>query len=272
MARFGDQLPVAVPCLDVGTLFVAVVPGAHAAGQRAVGVVEAEKVRPPVGLRAEVPLADQAGVVADALERHGQRDRVPGQRPLVLRAGHSEAAPEAAGHQGRAGGATDRGHVVLGKFNALAGYPVETRRRRIAAMEGHVGIAQVVGHDEDEIRLLGRPERQGGAQQKQAEEGRSHGILVRVQRGAVQHGPAPWGLDGRKCLQTRLVGSFAAGSGGPPSRSQNSPRFETSRPYPVRNRWFVTSLRSQREGFVRYPRQSRGLRSLESAKVQVPIT
>jgi hypothetical protein len=141
-----------MPGVGVFAFLVLVAVGRHAAAERAVGVVEAEALRSLLGQRAEVPLAGHGGVVAAGLEQAGQGDGVPGQGAIGLGGDDAETAPDAAGHEARAGRAADGGDIVGTQLEAFAGEPVEVRRGSVAAVERHVRPAEVVGHDEDDVR------------------------------------------------------------------------------------------------------------------------
>ncbi len=156
MSRLLDQLLVAMPGPAERTLLVAMIPRAHSPGERAVGVVEAKMVGSLLGQRAEVPFAGDAGVVADALQSTRKRHRLPGQRPLVLGIGDAKPAPAAAGHQPGPRRAAHGSHIMLRELESLASQAIKLWRRRVAAMKGHVGPAQVVGHDEHDVRGPGR--------------------------------------------------------------------------------------------------------------------
>src|SRR5438128_1582309 len=75
--RFFEQFFVAMPCLRERALLVAMIPRTDSASKRAVRMIEAKMVRPLFRQRAEMPLAGEAGVVADALQGSRQSDGVP---------------------------------------------------------------------------------------------------------------------------------------------------------------------------------------------------
>jgi hypothetical protein len=58
-----------------------------------------------------------------------------------------------ASEQGAARGPAARGVVKLGEAQAITGEGVEVRGRDFAAVTPKVGIAEVIGEDEDDVRL-----------------------------------------------------------------------------------------------------------------------
>ena len=151
VALFFDQLAVAMPGVGVGAFFVAVVVGADAAAEGAVGVVEAVVVGAPFGFGAEVPFAGEAGLVADLFEGLGEGDGFDWEAAFGLGGGDAEAAPVAAGHESGAGGGADGGDVVVGEFDAFGCEFVEVGGGGVAAVEGYVGPTEVIGDDEDDV-------------------------------------------------------------------------------------------------------------------------
>ena len=148
-----DDLVVAVP-VDHAVLLVREV--VDLADQRAVLVVEAALPGPvlPVGV-AEVPLADDGGVVAGLLERLGQQPLVGRQAVGValrndrrLQAVAQRIAP---GHQGGARRRAHRLGVELLELRALGGELVEVRRLDVRAVEADVLPAEIVGDDVEDV-------------------------------------------------------------------------------------------------------------------------
>ena len=104
------------------------------------------------------PLADDAGWRSRALDtsattrRRAGRPSSPAQDPGLR--GHAAAHRQPPGHQGRAAGrAVGRARVEVRPPLALRGHPVEMRRAyRGMAVGSEVAPAQVVGHDQDDVR------------------------------------------------------------------------------------------------------------------------
>ena len=133
---------------------------------------------------AEVPLADDGRRVAGLLQ--GLRQRALLQRQAVLRPrpDHADLQPVphriAARHQGGPRRGADRLHVELLEPRARRRELVEVRRLDLlAAVEADVGIAQVVGQDEDDVRFAllrtGRIEKGRCDEQGQDEAAHHHG-------------------------------------------------------------------------------------------------
>ena len=129
-------------------------------------------------LVAEVPFSDDAGRVADLLQRLGQGDlggrqtvvRVLEEHPLAP-AEHPAPQVYAPGQQGRPARRADRGlRVEAGPALALGGHAVEVGRAdRRVPVGAEVAVAEVVGEDDDDVgrwalrgEPLGRTERRGG--------------------------------------------------------------------------------------------------------------
>jgi len=135
---------------------------ADAAGQRTEMKLVPAQRRPEMRRVAKVPLADQRGRVAGLAEQRRHRR-------MLGRKADRRAAVEARGHRflGRApqlvlvapgdhrepGRRADRRVGVSAiEAQALFRHPVEARRNRCApAVTAEVGIAEVVGNDEDEV-------------------------------------------------------------------------------------------------------------------------
>lgn len=156
-----------------------------------------------VRLLADVPLAEHSGRVSGRFQRLRQDDAVQRQIRLVVDRSERAPAPVEAirathGVDARAGRILPahqrrprrRAILVLvevGEFRALAREAVDVRRLVIlAAKAGDVGIAEIVGHDEDQVGPRGHrgPGRQDGQQaQGSTEDGREEG----------HGGSDPWG-------------------------------------------------------------------------------
>ena len=121
---------------------------------------------------AEVPFAEHGGGVAGGFKGLGEDGDVEGEAGDVVGGAEGAGLPvEAvdaadgvdagagavlAAHEGGAGGLAVLGVVVAGEFEALGGEFVDVRRLVVGAAEGaEVGIAEVVGHDEDDVVLGG---------------------------------------------------------------------------------------------------------------------
>lgn len=103
-----------------------------------------------------MPLADGGGGVALVPEGLGQRDLRGRNARRVLgmkHAGQVHADGIAAGQNGGARrGAGRGGHIELGQPDTLARHPVQVRSRVTGAAErSDVGVAKVVGHDQDHV-------------------------------------------------------------------------------------------------------------------------
>ena len=73
-----------------------------------------------------------------------------------------------AAHEGGAGGLAILGVVMAGEFEALGSEFVDVRGLVVGAAEGAgVGVAEVVGHDEDDVGLGGETEGGGEGEGQQ---------------------------------------------------------------------------------------------------------
>ena len=141
----------------------------HLADDVAVEIVEATVLRPvfPVGM-AEVPLADHQRLVARLLQRLRKRPLVRRQPIGVARKDDQRLQPiahrVAAGHQFSARGRADRHAVEILEPDALGRELVDIGCPDLASAIAEVGVAEVVGHDEDDVgpwRLRARRRRGG---------------------------------------------------------------------------------------------------------------
>ena len=118
-------------------------------------MLEAERVRVVVLGRAQVPLADQRGLVVGRLQvlREGRRVREQSFATCQV-ALEAAALLVATGQEARARGRTDRGaHVAVRADDALRCEAVEVGRGDVgAAGEAEVGVAEVVGQDQQHVR------------------------------------------------------------------------------------------------------------------------
>ncbi len=109
---------------------------------------------------AEVVLAELAGGIAHVLEHRGNGHRLGGHADFgagLADRGHAGADRQLAGDEVRATRRAARLGVVVGEQHALVGDLVEVRRPagHHAAMVGaDVPHADVVAHDDDDVRLL----------------------------------------------------------------------------------------------------------------------
>ena len=120
-------------------------------------LIEAVMHREEARMMAEVPLARHPGRVALLLQHLGERglpvrDAVPGLR--AERPVDADAVGIAAGQERRPRGRADRlGDVEVGEPPPLAREPVEVRRGEPGGtIAADVGISQVVGEDDDDVR------------------------------------------------------------------------------------------------------------------------
>jgi len=108
-------------------------------------------------LAGDVPFADQARFVTRAAQQLGQEPLGVGQliRAAVVIPRHAKALLIRAGHQPEpAGRARGAGDIAIGETHLAAREAVELRRGHVlAAVAAEVAVAQVVGEDDDEIRL-----------------------------------------------------------------------------------------------------------------------
>ena len=174
VAFFAEDFSVAVPGVLVGIILAVLVrPRIRRAGERAIAGVETVGVRDPFRSRAEVPLAAQVSAIAGGLERRGEGEGAERQRAQVARAERlrAEATGATPAHERGTGGRTDGLHVMAIEFASLAHELVHVRGLAEAAVPADVGPAEVVGHDEQDVRALRGGE---GRQREQAgEEGAS---------------------------------------------------------------------------------------------------
>ena len=134
------------------------------AAEDAEEVVVAALDRAEIRQEAEMPLADQRRAVAGGAQqrRQGrmtwrQADGLGRRRVDRLLEADGQPILIAPGDQRRPRRRTDgRVGVGLGEFQPLEREPVDVRRRVVLlAVAAHVGIAEVVGEDEDDVRLGG---------------------------------------------------------------------------------------------------------------------
>ena len=128
------------------------------ADQRPVLVVEAALFRPVLAIGvAEVPLADDRGLVAGFLERLRQRHFVRRQSVETGRRNHERLQPVAERiaprHQARARRRAEGLHVELRELRAGRRELVDVRRADVRAVEAHVLPAEIVGEDVEDVRL-----------------------------------------------------------------------------------------------------------------------
>ena len=99
----------------------------------------------------------------------------------------AEALLVAAGHERGARGAAERmGDVAAGAKHAAAGEPVEVRRRDVlAAIEAHVGVAMIIGNDQEEIGPRRLPRERHDRDEQQGGEEVSHGDFLGRNRARV---------------------------------------------------------------------------------------
>ena len=120
-------------------------------------LVESAVFRAVGFLVTEVPFAEDAGGVAGGLENLGQGDSFQG-HPFPLEDGVGDAVLElvpAAEHGGTGWGA-GRAEVKLGEKQALLLERIDSRRLHDgSAKTGVVAVADVVGHDEDDVGWWG---------------------------------------------------------------------------------------------------------------------
>jgi hypothetical protein len=129
---------------------------------------------------AEVPLADHAGAVAlllqqlrqqhfvgtDAKRRTRPKNATGRNGAIGARSddvAHADAHRIASGHERRPRRGARRGrHVEVREPQPLARHPIEMRRVHVdGAKAGEIGVAQVIGQDDDEVGSLGRWQRRG---------------------------------------------------------------------------------------------------------------
>ena len=126
-------------------------------------LLEAVRGRQRVGVVAEVVLAELAGVVAEVVQELGDRR---GAGPQVgraagkLRRDHAGPKRVHAGEEGVATGGAALLGVVVGEECPLVADAVDVRRladHQAAVVDRRLHVADVVAHDEEDVRLLGCP-------------------------------------------------------------------------------------------------------------------
>jgi hypothetical protein len=142
------------------------------AAQDSEEAVVAALERAEIRQEAEMPFADQRGAVACLAKQRRQRGMIGRQADVLRRYGvdrllqaDREAILVAAGDQRGARGRADRGiGVALGEAHSLKREPVDVRGEIVAlAVAAHVGVAEIVRHDEDDV-WLGRLRAQRAAE------------------------------------------------------------------------------------------------------------
>jgi hypothetical protein len=132
-----------------------------AVGQALEDVEAMDVGRPVLAAMTQVPFADQGGGVAESLERLGDGQFAERQAAILGRLDHlvRQVHPHriAAGHQACAGGGAEVGAgVEVAEPRALGRHPVEVGGADDGpAVAAQVAVAQVVGHDDDDVRLTG---------------------------------------------------------------------------------------------------------------------
>ncbi len=143
----------------------------HSTGHRAEEFLVARFQRAEVRRVAQVPFAHEGGAVAGVLQQRGQRGVGGRQAQAVVAAGGgadgflgraAQAVLVARRHEREARGrAHGRVGVALGELQSAGGQAVQHGRNGAeggiaAAVAPQVGIAQVIGHDEEDVRSLRR--------------------------------------------------------------------------------------------------------------------
>jgi hypothetical protein len=114
--------------------------------------IETEPLRQVLG-RAELPLARDAGGVAGLLQQMGERGDLRIDQPKLDVIAHIVDR----GHQLDPGRCTQGRGVGMLETQAGRGEPVQVRRLiRLPAVGRDAFIAEIVGHDQDDIGLSGR--------------------------------------------------------------------------------------------------------------------
>ena len=156
LVDLGVLIPQVLGNVGAGAGFVGEV--VEAASAKSVEVVVATLERSIVREPAEVPLADEGGAVS-RLAEEGRQCWLLRRQAGEMRIGErlKEAAWKAvliaAGDEGDAGGAADGGVCVgLGEAHAFGGEAVDVEGLVFAAaIAGDVGVAEIVGHDVDDV-------------------------------------------------------------------------------------------------------------------------
>lgn len=149
---------------------------AGGAGDEAEVAVEAA-VGGPVGAGlADVPFAGHECGVAGGFEGFGEGDRlvveialVGGEAAVLDHVADAGLVGVAAGEQGGAGGAAAGAVVELGEADAAIGEFLEVGGGDFAAVGADVGVAEVVGEDDDEVRAPAARRGGGGAGEERRE-------------------------------------------------------------------------------------------------------
>ena len=117
-----------------------------------------------VGPHAQMPLADGPGGVAAFLEQFGQRHFAVRQMPrraiaqhAKLFVAHAAADRIPSGQQRRAAGRADFGRrVEIGEPHPLGRHAIQVRRADAGMpVAAQIAVAQVVGQDENDVRMFG---------------------------------------------------------------------------------------------------------------------
>ena len=166
----------------IGTMIEVIGRAAENAEEGVVAALERAVVRQI----AEMPFADQARAVACLLEQRGeggmtwrQPDGFRGRGIDRLLEAHRQTHLIAAGRQaGARGRAIRRIRIALREPHPLDRQTVHVRRRVVAlAVATHVGIAKVVGQDEDDVRL-DRLRKAGAAKAEPGQSQRTRGARL----------------------------------------------------------------------------------------------
>ena len=115
--------------------------------------------------RSEMPFPNYPGMITHLSQSIGD-GRLAKRKPhvlifrLILRVAlETKALPITSRHESGPTGTTHRiGHITRGEFHPVFSDRINMRCRDVlAAIEAHIGIAHVIGHDDDQIRLSGGP-------------------------------------------------------------------------------------------------------------------
>jgi len=169
LGELGDALIVVAEGANASSLEFRVglrrVEEVAASVHEAIVLVEAPVTGTVRGLRAQVPLADQRGLVPRFAKYLAERDHV-----LVEQLLAATAFPRVeAGHQRRARRGALGVVVELAEAQPLGGQPVEVGRAHLAPVAADVRPAHVVSHDQDDVRsgpVGGVPDRRDGKNRK----------------------------------------------------------------------------------------------------------